>query len=496
MKMLSSCTLSSPLTPVGLIILDGFGYQRLQSHNAIQQAHTPMLDQFTPVYLKASGTAVGLPRSTIGNSEVGHLTIGAGRIIKQPLTIFNDIIKDQNLCKHPVLKKQLPVIKESGGTLHCIGLLSDGGVHSHLNHLFALITCAHKAGIKRIVIHAILDGRDTPPRSALHYLKQLNEFIDTVPGAELGSIHGRYYAMDRDNHLDRTQKSFDVLTTLSAHQSDWHTVITKAYREGIRDEFITPHATSKNSHIKPGDSVIFFNFREDRIRQLARLIQALPLTSFITATRYAPSIKSHVLIERPRIKHTLFDILSAYGKSLYTIAETEKYAHVTYFFNGGRETRRENETRVLIPSLKVRDYIKHPEMSAQEITDAVVTSLSTQPRDFYLINYANPDMVGHSGNETAAIHTIEIIDAQIARLYEAFVTQLNGMLIITSDHGNAEEMWDEIHDQPHTQHTTNQVPFYVITRDGSCKAHIKTIAEIAPLILSILGLPVPKCMRE
>ena len=301
--------------------------------------------------------------------------------------------------------------------------------------------------------------------------------------------------MDRDHNWPRTRESFSVLTTPSTTNQSWKNVLSNAYAIQISDEYITPTVLSAGSHIKPGDGVIFFNFREDRARQLTSLLASMPLEWLITFVEYDPSVKTDVLYTKKPITNTLLDVLEAHHKTIFTIAETEKYAHVTYFFNGGRETKRASEERVLIPSHKVINHKTDPEMAAKEITTAVCISLETNPRDFYLINYANADMVGHTGDEAATIKAVEYLDKQLQQLYDTLVQKYNGILLITADHGNAEQMWDSKNKQPHTQHTTNQVPLYVITQNKSIQPPITTLSQIAPFILSLMDLPIPKEMQ-
>jgi len=480
--------------PIVLVILDGFGYRKDQKYNAISKAATPFLDHYQPVYLNASGTAVGLPKGFTGNSEVGHNTIGAGRIIKQPLVMINEMIENNTFCDQPLLARRLLQLKQSGGTLHIIGLLSDAGVHSYAPHLYALIKCAADIGLKNIIVHPILDGRDTSPYSAEDFLRPLDLHLQKIPGAKIGSIHGRFYAMDRDRNWERTHKSFSVLTSPHPKTISWKNILDKSYAIEVSDEYIVPTPVTKESHIKTGDGVIIFNFREDRMRQLTSLLASLPLEWLIAFVDYDPLVKIDVLIDKTPVSNTLLDELEAHNKTIFTIAETEKYAHVTYFFSGGREIKRAKEERVLIPSHKDTNYKNNPEMAASEITAAVCNSLKT-PKDFYLVNYANADMVGHTGDESATIKAVECLDKQLKKLYDAVVEKQNGILIVTADHGNAEQMWDNKSKQSHTQHTTNKVPFYIISQDTSIQATITELSHIAPYILSLMNLPIPKAMR-
>lgn len=480
--------------PTALVILDGFGYSENKKWNAIHHAHTPFLDyawqQYPHALLQAAGPAVGLPEGYIGNSQVGHLTLGAGKITKQPVTLINDAIKNNELEKNKTLIDSLEKLNKNNGRLHIMGLLSDAGVHSHIDHLQAYIKIAQQVGIKKIMLHLFLDGRDVSPRSALNFLKQI-ETDDTVV---IGSIHGRFYAMDRDNNWDRIEKSYRCLAK-PAHNCEYNItqLIQKSYDENIDDEFIPPIAVEKETNVQDGDGIIFFNFRPDRARQLTAAFinkefkqfdrQKINLTFFITPTNYDADLETTVLFEQQKIENTLKEKLSAAGKTIFTIAETEKYAHVTYFFTAGHEEAFPNETQVLIPSLKENKYVDHPCMSAPAITEAVLKSLQTNPCDFYLINYANADMVGHSGNFKATQKAIECLDAQLKKLYEELVEKMNGTLYITADHGNAEIMFDEKNNQPHTAHTTSKVPFIMIKKNAQkIELHLNQLSDVAQYI--------------
>ncbi len=503
----------NPISPVALVILDGFGYRKEPAHNAIAQARTPHLARwfatYPHCYLQASGEAVGLLNGTIGTSEVGHLTIGTGRINPESVLRLHQEIADGSFFKNPVLVSALQKIKNSGGALHLIGLLSDAGVHSHEQHLYALIQAACAAGIKRIFVHPILDGRDVPPRSAMIYLERLEKVLHDAGCGKIASVHGRFYAMDRDKNWERTSESYHMLTTAdSAPVSSWRAQLEKNYANNITDEFTPPFQLDQSGVVKPGDGIIFFNFRADRARQLSRCfvspestslsLENIPLAFFIGATKYDDIPMSYLLTKEP-IVHTLKEVLAEHHKTIFSIAETEKYAHVTYFFSGGREKEFPGETWMLVPSLKTRDYVHHPEMSAARITDAVLDSLNNKPRDFYVINYANADMVGHSGNYEATVKAVECLDRELQRLYEAIVHNMNGTLYITGDHGNAENMWDEQAQQPKTSHTTNPVPFLEIKKGLE---HIKLplnlhgLSDIAPFILKNMGLPIPDEMKK
>ncbi len=499
--------------PTTLIILDGFGYTTETKYNAIAHANTPYLDHYFANYpstiVQAAGTAVGLLPNAIGNSEVGHLTIGAGRIIKQSVTIMHEAIDTGTFFTNQKLVHSLEQLKKTKKILHIMGLLSDAGVHAHEKHIYAFIKAAADYGITNIIIHAFLDGRDTPPQSAKVYLQHLDATLKIIGHGKIGSLHGRFYAMDRDHNWKRTETSYRVLTeSQSTRANNWQEMLKNNYAKNITDEFISPIQVNPDSLIKNGDGVIFCNFRPDRAQQLTTALidknfdhfktKLLDLAFFITPTKYNTHLPTTVLFPSSPIPNTLKDVLAQHQKTIFSIAETEKYAHITYFFNGGRQDAAETETRVLIPSLPVKNYVDHPEMLAQEITKTVITSLQTAAKDFYLINYANADMVGHSGNFGATIKAIEILDEQLGQLYEQIITKMNGTLYITADHGNAEDMFDTKTGQPRTAHTNNSVPFIMIRQgleQADTQLSLNKLSDIAPFILQNMGLPTPKEMK-
>lgn len=490
--------------PVALVILDGYGYRKQKQYNAIAQAKKPTLDALFETYphtlLEASGTSVGLLPGYIGNSEVGHLTIGTGQIIKQPITIIHEAIQNNSFFSNKILITALNSLPRDK-KLHILGLLSDAGVHSHIEQLFAYIKAAHDVGIRNIVIHAFLDGRDVAPQSAIFYLEKLQQYCDKY-GCSIGSIHGRFYAMDRDKNWERTALSYQILTHNEPHRfTTWRDALLYYYDHEFSDEFVPPTQLSHNSIIEDGDGIIFFNFRQDRARQLTESFidpsfnafkhHTIKLTFFITPVNYGLKLPTTVLFHIPPLDGTFKEKLSHAGKTIFTIAETEKYAHVTYFFNGGKEEAVPNEDRTLIQSIRVKNYIQHPEMSAQKITDTVLKSLETNPHDFYLINYANADMVGHSGDFQATIKAIECLDKQIKQLFDAIVINMHGTLFITADHGNAEDKWDEHAQQVRTAHTTSKVPFVMVQQGlehHSIQLPLHTLADIAPFILNSMGI--------
>lgn len=499
--------------PTMLVILDGFGYSAHKKCNAVYHAKMPyykqLIEHYPHTLLQAAGTAVGLLDNYSGNSEVGHLTIGSGRKIEQPITLLNTIINDKTFFKNTVLTEKLKVISKKNSTLHLMGLLSDGGVHSHIKDLFAFLDAAQQHDIKHIVVHPFLDGRDVPPQSAAHYLELLTNKLSTIKQGIIGSIHGRFYAMDRDNNWERIQQTYQVLTQeqpLRFHQ--WQEVLDYYYAKNITDEFIPPTQLDHNAIIKHEDGIIFFNVRPDRARELTACfvdphfnhfpIKKLKLSFFITPVLFSNELKTDVLIHTPAIHNTLKEVLEHAGKTIFSIAETEKYAHVTYFFTGGKELQLPHEKTILIPSLHPKNYVNQPQMSAPAITQAVLEDLKKDPKDFYLINYANADMVGHSGNLKATIAAVECLDEQIQKLYEQVVLKMKGTLYITADHGNAEEKCDAA-GQPKTSHTTNPVPFLMIspeTKDKNIELPLKELADLAPFILKNMGLQIPDEMQK
>ena len=488
--------------PTALVILDGFGITEKKEYNAIAHAHMPHFNQWLLHYphaiLAASGKYVGLPDGFQGNSEVGHITIGAGRIIQQPITVWLNQIENGTFGHNQVLVNNLKTVQQQEKTVHIMGLLSDAGIHAHEKALYACIDAAQQANIKKIVVHAFLDGRDTPPQSAHSYLKKLEQHLSFLNHhACIGSIHGRFYAMDRNNNWDRTEKTYRILTEpQSEPYVSWEKALEKQYARGTTDEFIVPTQLTPNAPIKNGDGIIFCNIRPERARQLtASFVQPnfthfvtkpVTLAFFITPVEYSPDLPTTHLFERPPVTNTLKDIVANQGKTIFSIAETEKYAHVTYFFRGENEAAVTTETRVMIPSLHVETYKNNPEMSAQKITDTVLQSLETDPHDFYLINYANADMVGHSGDFNATIRAVEFLDTQLQRLYEKIVLDMNGTLYITADHGKAENMYDADIHQPRTAHTCNPVPFLMINtayKNSAIQLPLTQLADIAPFIL-------------
>ncbi len=491
--------------PLVLAILDGWGCRDERNGNAIAAARLPtwrtLVEQRPFAALHASGEWVGLPKGIMGNSEVGHLNLGAGRVVPQGVTLINADIKSGDFTRNRVLQEAIAHVRRSGGYLHLLGLLSDGCVHSSLTHLFALIDAACAANVK-FAIDAFLDGRDVPPRSALHYVKQLHAHLaDCVRTDATASIAGRYYAMDRDRRWERTQAAYRALTGGEALHADGAVAaVRSAYERGESDEFVKPTVVGDPRPIRDGDACIFFNFRPDRARQLTTLFnEALEKGSwhdgfFATMTKYDETYPNPVLFGPHPQYDTFGDVVSREGLRQLRLAETEKYAHVTYFFNGGREEVLPGEYRKLVPSDRsVPTYDLAPAMRAPEITDYAVQAIAQGTYDVIVMNYANADMVGHTGNWNATLEALEVIDTQLKRLTTA-VLDAGGLLAITADHGNAEEKIDPA-GNPLTAHTTNPVPFVLVANDLDVHlAATGKLGDVAPTLLELSSLPVPKAM--
>lgn len=493
--------------PLLLIVLDGWGYTETSKSNAITLAKTPNWDQLwannSHTLINASGLDVGLPLGQMGNSEVGHMTLGSGRVIFQDLTLINNAISDGSFFKNQVLLNALSTAKQNKTAVHILGLLSPGGVHSHEEQIFSMLKMCAQQNSSPVYVHAFLDGRDTPPQSAHESLNTLEQLCTTIPGAHIGSITGRFYAMDRDKRTERTDAAFNLLTKGQAkfHASDALTALKQAYARGETDEFVQPTLIDPSSIIKPGDVVIFMNFRADRARQLSYALTTINpklLGDFVTLTDYDSKLSAHVAFPKLQINNTLGAVLSKHNLTQLRIAETEKYAHVTFFFDAGQEQPYPGEERILIPSPKVSTYDKSPAMAAIEITDNLVNCIQQKSFDVIICNFANADMLGHTGNMDAAIQAIEIIDHCLGRIAAA-IKEYGGQAIITADHGNAEIMWDETAHQPHTAHTTNLVPVLHI---GEPKIIFKPISigkyfglrDVAPTILKLLNIVPPNDM--
>lgn len=501
------------ISPVVLVILDGWGYCEEADGNAIAAANTPVMDSLWQVYphtlIRTSGKSVGLPDGQMGNSEVGHLNIGAGRTVPQELVRITDAVEEGTLLSNPALVQTCEAIRQRGGKLHLVGLCSEGGVHSHLLHISGLLKLAKEQDIADVCLHAITDGRDTKPTDGLRELQTIQGYFDKFGIGRIVTLSGRYYSMDRDRRWDRVQKAYEVMTTDGAGDGrSVLEVLQASYDQGITDEFVLPTRIAPGA-VEAGDGVIFFNFRPDRARQLTQAFvdpqfndfdrgtQITPLT-FATFTQYDADFPVAVAFAPQNLDNILGQVISQHGLRQFRTAETEKYAHVTYFFNGGIEEPFEGEERGLVPSPMVATYDRAPAMSAAAVTEGAVTVIEKGIYAFVVINYANPDMVGHTGNIEATVKAIETVDNCLGHLLES-ISKMGGTAIIIADHGNAECMYDE-NGNPWTAHTTNPVPFILVEGekrpipghgtdvllrpDGS-------LADIAPTILQILNIPQP-----
>ncbi|HUP61763.1 MAG TPA: 2,3-bisphosphoglycerate-independent phosphoglycerate mutase [Thermoanaerobaculia bacterium] len=491
-----------------LIVIDGFGCRRESEHNAIAQAGTPRFDRLYREHswttLEASGLAVGLPEGQMGNSEVGHLNIGAGRVVDQDIVRISKSIAHHELEQNEVFMR---AVKESKA-IHFAGLLSDGGVHSLQQHLHGLIDAALALGAQNVFVHAILDGRDTPPKSAEKYLNDLLAHIEDKPNAHLATIIGRYYTMDRDHRWERVQRGYDLVTLgVGTQTKDPLETVRRFYEQGVTDEFMEPIAvlTEDGAHlgrIEDGDALLLFNFRADRMRQIVIALKDEHFTPFeravhpnariVTMNRYHEKFDLPVVYPPQEIRNNLGEVLSHAGLRQFRIAETEKYAHVTFFFNGGSDLQFPGEDRVLVPSPKVATYDLKPEMSVFEVTDKVVEAIESRKYDVVIMNIANPDMVGHTGVMEATLTAVHDTDVAVGRILDA-VEKVDGVALITADHGNAELMFDPATGQPHTAHTTNPVPLILVDakkRFGALRGG-GALSNVAPTILTILGLEKP-----
>ena len=498
--------------PVVLMVLDGYGLNEKTEGNAIAQAKTPVMDKLMAEcpFKKgnASGLSVGLPDGQMGNSEVGHMNIGAGRIIYQELTRITKAIEEGTFFENTALLNAVENVKKNNSDLHLFGLLSDGGVHSHNTHLYGLLELAKKNGIENVYVHAFLDGRDTAPTSGKGFVEDLQKKIDEIGVGKIASVHGRYYAMDRDNNWDRVEKAYNALVAGEGNKAeDAVQAVADSYKNDVNDEFVIPTVIEKDGKavatIKPNDSVIFFNFRPDRARQLTRVFcdesfdsfnrvnGFMPLT-FVCFTDYDETIgNKQVAFVKESITNTFGEFLAANGKKQLRLAETEKYAHVTFFFNGGVEEPNKDEERSLVKSPAVATYDLQPEMSAPEVGERLTAAITSDKYDVIVINFANPDMVGHTGVIPAAVEAVERIDQCVGAAVEA-VKKVDGVLFICADHGNAEQMLDYETGAPFTAHTTNPVPFILVNyddaytlKDGGC------LADIVPTLIEIMGKEQP-----
>lgn len=500
--------------PHVLIILDGFGHSESEEFNAIAQANTPNWDYLRKNYahslINASENFVGLPKGQMGNSEVGHLSIGAGRTIFQDLERINQSINNGEFFSNALLKDDMLRLKREDKSLHIFGLLSDGGVHSHINHFEALLKLAHKEDLKKVYLHPFLDGRDTPPKSAMQFICQIENLIKELGCGKIATLCGRFFSMDRDRRWDRTELAYKMIVQREAefYAETPEEGLNLAYKRNESDEFVSPTIIDPNTNmsLEDRDSVIFLNFRSDRARQLTNAILDDEFNSFFrqkkvndlqyfTLTNYEEAQKKAIPIYTSiEIRNSLGEVISNSGKTQLRIAETEKYPHVTFFFNGGEEKKFTGEDRILIPSPNVKTYDLQPEMSAFELTEKLSLAIRTKKYDLIICNYANGDMVGHTGNILAAIKAVEALDKCLGIVIQA-IKEVNGVLIITADHGNAELMMDEANGQPHTQHTTNLVPFLVMSEKRAGKIiQGGTLADIAPTLLTIMNENIPSEM--
>lgn len=490
--------------PVALIIMDGFGYNPEDYGNAITAAKKPNLDKYMQgphTLIGASGLDVGLPDGQMGNSEVGHTNIGAGRIVYQMLVKISKDIKDGTFFDNKALQAAMDNCKEKNSALHLMGLLSPGGVHSHMEHLFGLVEMAKKNGLNKVYIHAFLDGRDVPPSSAAEYMEQTVEELNKIGLGKIATISGRFYAMDRDNAWDRVEKAYSAIVYgEGVNESEPVQAIKNSYANEVTDEFMLPTVIEGGASVKEGDSVIFFNFRPDRARQITRAFvdpdfsgferkNGFFETNFVCMAQYDASMPNVSVAYPPeQLTMTLGEYLSKSGKTQLRIAETQKYAHVTFFFNGGEEKQFEGEDRILIKSPDVATFDMKPEMSAYEVCDAVVDAINADKYDVIILNYANCDMVGHTGIFNAAVAAVEAVDECVGRMVEAILAK-GGAALITADHGNADKMY-EPDGSPFTAHTTNPVPLIAVGIDGELREG-GVLADLAPTMLEILEMPQP-----
>ncbi len=493
-----------PPRPVMLVILDGFGLRDETSDNAVALAHTPILDRLRATCptstLVTSGLDVGLPPGQMGNSEVGHLNIGAGRVVMQELPRITLACADGSLPGMPPLRQLVDRLKASGGTCHLLGLVSPGGVHSHQDHAVALATALVEAGVP-VVVHALMDGRDTPPRAGAGYLADLQAALPL--GVPIATVCGRFYAMDRDQRWERVEAAYLMLVDgEGAHATDPRAVIAAAYAADITDEFIPPTVLGNYAGLRDGDGLICFNFRADRVREILDAVLQPDFTGFarrrrpalaavLGMTPYSTDLAPRMatLFDAQNLERVLGEIVAASGRTQLRMAESEKYPHVTYFLNGGREAPYVGEQRIMVPSPKVATYDMQPEMSAPELTRRAVEAIDSCAFDLIVLNYANPDMVGHTGNLAAAVAAVETVDAGLGRLVEA-VERAGGALLVIADHGNCEVMRDPATGQPHTAHTTNLVPALLVARPG-LGLNPGRLADVAPTLLALMGVPQP-----
>ena len=490
-----------------LVIMDGWGLGKVKSADAIQNANVPFVSSLYSKYpnttLITCGEAVGLPEGQMGNSEVGHLNLGAGRIVYQELQRINVAIRDGSFASNPTLLKAIRTAKENNTTLHLLGLVSNGGVHSHIDHLKAILDVCRKEGVTNVAIHAFTDGRDTDPKSGLGFIRELEEHTKKSTG-KIATISGRYFAMDRDKRWERVKLAYQAMAEgVGEHATDAQKAIADSYEHNITDEFIKPTIIVKPGEapvvIKNGDSVILFNFRTDRPREITQVLSQSDMAEFgmkklalhfTTMAEYDKTFRNvDVIFETDNLNNTIGEIMQKNKKKQIRIAETEKYPHVTFFFSGGREVPFEGEERILIPSPKVATYDLQPEMSAVELTDAIVPQIENETADFICLNYANADMVGHTGVFAAAIKAVETVDACVKRIVTAALEH-GYTVFLTADHGNADYMINE-DGTPNTAHTLNPVPLFIIDKEWKGTVKPGKLGDIAPTMLTMMGLPIP-----
>jgi 2,3-bisphosphoglycerate-independent phosphoglycerate mutase len=502
-------TSGSGRTPVVLIVLDGWGFRPGREGNAIELGNTPtwhkLWERAPRTLLEASGLAVGLPEGQIGNSEVGHLNLGAGRVVPQDIVRISQSIESGAFFKIPALTELVSEVRRHDGTLHVMGLIGTGGVHALDKHLFAAVELARRHEVP-VAIHAWLDGRDTPPKSGLGFMEELLQAVGPSDRPAVSTVVGRYYAMDRDKRWDRTKLAYDAMVNgVGERAPDPLTAIKRAYAAGVTDEFVKPFVIEGAPLIKDGDGIFCFNYRADRMRQIVRAladpnfdgfaVKGRPRVKLVTMTRYDETLPFPAAFEPMVLSRIVAEVLSDNGKTMFRTAETEKYAHVTYFFNGGYEPPYKGEERILVPSQKVATYDLMPEMSAPGVTDVLCGAIAARQHDFILCNYANGDMVGHSGVLPAAVKAVETVDECLIRVLKTAETA-GATLIITADHGNCELMIDPATGGPHTAHTTNPVPLVMIGDNGAPR-HLRTggsLRDVGPTILNLVGVEVPREM--
>lgn len=501
--------------PLALIILDGFGYSPVREGNAVALARMPFYDEIREKYphtlIEASGTCVGLPAGVMGNSEVGHLSMGSGRVIMTDVRRIEHSIETGEFFSNPAFVAALDNAKARGGALHLMGLLSDGLVHSSQEHLYALLRMAKARDLTRVYVHCFLDGRDTPPVSAEDYVRALQSKITEIGIGEIASLCGRYYAMDRDKRWERIKRAYDLLVhAVGEHERDPLDAIRRSYERGITDEFVEPVVITRAdgspvATIKDGDSCIFFNFRADRAREITRALAVAgfdefpvpdrPFIDYVCFTLYDGTFGLPIAFPQLQHKNILAEVFASLGVRNYRLAETEKYAHVTYFFNGGTELEFPYERRLLVPSPKVATYDLMPEMSAFKVTDKILRAIDERETDVFIVNFANPDMVGHTGNLEKTIEAVQYVDTCLGWIMKALKTA-RGRCLITADHGNCEQMIDPRTGGPHTAHTTNLVPFHLVDEDsiGVKLRDDGALEDVSPTILGMLGLDKPTDM--